>query len=65
MDKAEAAIELMRECSRDKSSKTAAKRVLKACNVLGIFGDERLRVFQWIGYCQSDGTPYGKIERIW
>lgn len=64
-DKADAVIELMRECSRDKISNAAAKRVLKSCQMLGIEGDERIRVFQWIGYCRSDGTPYGKIKRIW
>jgi len=63
--KVDAVVELMRECQRNKCSDTAAKRVVKACRLLGIQGDEMIRVLQWIGYCQSDGTPYGKIKRIW
>jgi hypothetical protein len=64
-DKADAVIELMRESQRNKGSDTAAKRSVKACRMLGIEGNDLIRVLQWIGYCQSDGTPYGKIKRIW
>jgi hypothetical protein len=64
-DKADAVIELMRECSRNKCSDTAAKRSVRACRLLGIEGADLVRVMQWIGYCESDGTPYGKIKRIW
>jgi hypothetical protein len=62
-DKTDAVIELMRESQRDKSSNTAAKRCLRACKILGI--EDTVRVFQWIGFCNSNGEPYGKIERIW
>jgi hypothetical protein len=61
--KADAVIELMRESQRNKGSNTAAKRAVKACKILGI--DNPIPVLQWIGYCNSEGEPYGKITRVW
>lgn len=63
-DKADAVIELMRENARERVSNTGARRIRKACRDLGV--EESLRIFQWLGYCNSEGTPYSdKILRIW
>jgi hypothetical protein len=64
MSKTDAVIELMREEAKEKTSNTAARRIRKACRILEI--EDPLRIFQRLGYCDSQGAPYSdKIECIW
>lgn len=65
MTKTEAVLELVIEASTTRVSNTAAKRILRACKVLGV--EEPVKVFHKLEYCREDGSVWNhdKIERIW
>ena len=66
MTKTEAALELIYEASVDRRSTTAAKRVVRACGVLGLDAAGTLAVMQRLQYARRDGAPYnGKIAQVW
>jgi hypothetical protein len=64
MTKTEAVKQLLREQRATRSTNTGAKRVLKACKVLGV--EEPITILCWMDFCDIDGNPYSpRIERIW
>ena len=55
-----------RETRNARSSTAAARRVVKACKVLGIAGDDLKEVFYMLDYSDQEGNPISpKIERVW
>jgi len=58
MNKAEAAIALMRDYGNNQNpSMASAKRVLKACNVLGMSAQEKRDVLSTLEYLDQHGKP--------
>jgi hypothetical protein len=66
MEKAIAVHEILIDWrSRRGRSTAGAKRVLAACNALGMDDKNRLRVFELLEYCDADGKAYGAVKPVW
>ena len=66
MEKANAVHEILIDWRSHRGRSAAgAKRILVACNALGMDDQNRMRVFALLEYCNADGKPYGKIKPIW
>ena len=68
MTREQAAIELMIEARKERGSTSAAKRVVRACKVLGLSDAETRDIVAWLDYCdQETGAPFHptRIERVW
>lgn len=63
--KFEAIKALMREARSERSSNAAAKRAVKAAEIIGLERWEIVELMGWLDYCDSAGNPYRDIERIW
>jgi hypothetical protein len=58
MTNTEAIIELMRDARTERSSRASYKRVCKALNALDDGSLDRIRILQYMEYCDGDGKLY-------
>ena len=66
MKRYDAVATIIQEARRERGSKTAAKRVLKACETLGLLPFETTAVMIKLEYARSDGTPYSAdLKGLW
>ena len=62
MTKTEAALVLIADARRDKSSNASAKKVVQACKVLEV---DPLEICRALEFCNAAGEPYADIKPIW
>jgi hypothetical protein len=63
-----AIIELMMEARKERLSTAAARRVTRACKVLGLAPTEVWVVLGWLDYCDpKTGEAYkaANVKRVW
>jgi hypothetical protein len=66
MDKQDAVLTIIQESHRDKGSTASAKRIARACNVLGLTEAERIKVLGYLDFCDAKGEPWNTtIKKVW
>jgi hypothetical protein len=57
---------LMKEARSETCSQTAADRCARSAKVLGFKGDDLVRIFIWLDYCDTSGRPWNPlIKKVW
>lgn len=59
------AIKALYEAKNERRSNAAAKRAVKAMEIIGLERWEIVELMGWLDYCDTAGNPYQNIERVW